>query len=232
VLARPVVGTWEDAERLAAWHMQGLGFADAAVTAAGNDGGIDVRSAQAVAQVKYYAQAPVGAPAVQQLRGAAYDRQWAIFYSLSAYTAAAREFAESAGVALFSFDVAGVVNALNGPARSLVATAKLDSGSRSEIFELHRSVQDSVQTMIDTEPVVMRRILAHAARARQEGGHWAVVAQQAIDILRENSARLQHLLVSSNGSVDSDFLDRLQAIVVSNRKAASLLSLDIDRLQQ
>jgi hypothetical protein len=212
--------------------MKGLGFADAAVTAAGNDGGVDVRSERAVAQVKYYAQAPVGAPAVQQLRGAAYDRQWAIFYSLSAYTAAAHEFAESAGVALFSYDVAGIVNALNGPARSLVATASVDNGSRPEMFELHRSVQDSVQSLVDKEPIVMGRILDYAARARQDRGHWAVVAQQVIDILSENSSRFQHLLVSSNGSVDSDFLEELRAIIVSNRKAASLLSLDIDRLER
>ena len=128
---RVVVDTWEEAERLAAWHMKGLGFTDAVVRGSGNDGGIDVRSGQAVAQVKYYAQAPVGAPAVQQLRGAAYDRQWAVFYSLSPYTAAAREFADSAGVALFAYDLAGNITAVNGPAKSLAATAKVDVGGQA-----------------------------------------------------------------------------------------------------
>lgn len=232
VQARVVVDTWEEAERLAAWHMKSLGFANAAVTGAGNDGGIDVRSAQAVAQVKYYAQAPVGAPAVQQLRGAAYDRQWAIFYSLSPYTAAARDFADSAGVALFSYDLAGNVAAVNGPAKSLAATAGVDDAARPEIFELHRSVQGSVQSMVDREPVVMRRILEYAARARQEGGHWAVVAQQVIDILSENSKSLQYLLASSNGSVDLTFLEGLEAIIASNRRAASMLSIDVDRISQ
>lgn len=225
-----VVGTWEEAERLAAWHMTCLGFSDAVVTASGNDGGIDVRSGQAVAQVKYYAQSPVGAPAVQQLRGAAYDRQWAIFYSLSPYTAAAREFADSSGVALFAYDLAGNVQAVNGAAKSLAATSNVDEAARPEILELHREVQGSVQSMIDREPVVMRRILDYAARARQEGGHWAVVAQHAIDILSENSGRFQHLLLSSSGTVDSDFLDQLKDIMVANRRAANLLSIDVDRL--
>ena len=43
---RVVVDTWEDAERLAAWHMKCLGFTDAVVTGSGKDGGIDVRSGQ------------------------------------------------------------------------------------------------------------------------------------------------------------------------------------------
>ena len=175
-------------------------------------------------------RAPVGAPAVQQLRGAAYDRQWAVFYSLSPYTAAAREFADSAEVALFAYDLAGNITAVNGPAKSLAATANGDVVARPEIFELHREVQESVQTMIDREPVVMHRILEYAARARQEGGHWAVVAQQVIDILSENSGRLQHLLVSSNGTVDSDFVENLKAIILSNRKAANPLSIDVDRI--
>src|SRR4051794_1283032 len=78
-----VIGSWQEAEHLAAWHMGTLGFADACLTGAGNDRGIDVLAEQAVAQVKYQTSAPVGAPAVQQLRGAAHGRQWAIFYSLS-----------------------------------------------------------------------------------------------------------------------------------------------------
>lgn len=131
----------------------------------------------------------MGAPAVQPLRGAAYDRQWAIFYSLSPYTAATSDFADSAGVALFSYDLAGNVAAVNGPAKSLAATAGVD-----------------------------------------EGGHWAVVAQQVIDILSENSKSLQYLLASSNGSVDSAFLESLEAIILSNRRAASMLSIDVDRI--
>lgn len=226
-----IVDTWEEAERLAAWHMKTLGFADAAVARAGSDGGIDVRAEHAVAQVKYYLQAPVGAPAVQQLRGAAYDRQWAIFYSLSAYTVAASALADSAGVALFSYDVAGNVAAVNGPAKSLAAIANVDVGSRPEMFELHRSVQDSVQAIVDLEPVVMRTILDYAARARQEGGYWAVVAQQVLDILSENSSRLSRLLVHSGGSINSEFMHELEAIMVSNRKAANLLSIDLSRFQ-
>src|SRR3954452_2909829 len=75
------VGSWHAAEALAAWHMRKLGFEDASVTKAGADGGLDVTSREAVAQVKHYSKGPIGSPAIQQLRGAAMDAEWAIFYS-------------------------------------------------------------------------------------------------------------------------------------------------------
>lgn len=69
-----VVSSWQEAEALAGWHMKKLGFDDAKLTPPGVDGGIDVTAEAAVAQVKHYATAPIGAPPVQQLRGAAISR--------------------------------------------------------------------------------------------------------------------------------------------------------------
>src|SRR5687767_14374396 len=80
--------TWQAAETLAEQHMRRIGFADAAVTASGADGGLDVVSAQAVAQVKHHA-APVSAPALQQTVGAAPSAALVLFYALAGYTRAA-----------------------------------------------------------------------------------------------------------------------------------------------
>ncbi len=106
------VTTWREAEYLAAEHMRLLGFDDADVTQLGADGGIDVRSDAAVAQVKHYA-APVGSPAVQQLRGATPTGSRSLFYSLTGYTAAARAAATAAGVALFGYTVDGNIHPVN-----------------------------------------------------------------------------------------------------------------------
>lgn len=67
-----VVADWHDAEELARWHMREvLGFADTELTPRGADGGIDVVSSHALAQVKHYTT-PVGSPEVQQHAGAAH----------------------------------------------------------------------------------------------------------------------------------------------------------------
>ncbi|GGO94396.1 hypothetical protein GCM10011584_35330 [Nocardioides phosphati] len=116
------VSTWQGAETLAATHMRHLGFQDVHQTPEGADGGVDVRASTAVAQVKHYAS-PVGAPMVQQLRGAAHGQDWALFYALSGYTAKAVEFAASSHVALFTYTADGHVAPVNEAARYLVERA-------------------------------------------------------------------------------------------------------------
>ena len=133
----PLVANWKEAEELAAWHMKYLGFDNVKVTSPGIDGGVDVVSAGASAQVKHFSRSPVGAPQIQQLRGAAHATQWSIFYALSGYTAAAQRFAEGAGVALFEYDIYGVVTPVNLPARSLEQTSGHDPAARAQIFALH-----------------------------------------------------------------------------------------------
>lgn len=57
-----LLADWLDAEELAAWYMrETLQLAEVWLTGSGNDGGIDVESRDAVAQVKHYLS-PVGAP--------------------------------------------------------------------------------------------------------------------------------------------------------------------------
>ncbi|MBO0979639.1 restriction endonuclease [Microbacterium sp. SD291] len=97
---------WQSAELAAVEHMRTLGFVDAQKTQAGADGGIDVESAEAAAQVKFYAN-PVGRPDIQRLRGAAHDYRLAVFYSTGGYTGEAVAYADQARVALFQMDPYG-----------------------------------------------------------------------------------------------------------------------------
>jgi hypothetical protein len=113
----------DDAEQVAAEWMRHLGFPDARCTAAGTDGGVDVRSREAVAQVKAQL-APVGRPELQALYGVARSEgRHPLFFSLMSYTAAARTWADEVGMALFRFDHAGMVEAVNPAAETLVSTA-------------------------------------------------------------------------------------------------------------
>jgi hypothetical protein len=127
--------TWQDAEHLAAAHLRYLGFADAHVTVAGPDGGVDVVATGAAAQVKHWAQT-IGAPEVQKLRGAAHDVTWAVFYARSTYTTAAVRFAETAHVALFTYTDDGLVEAASEGARQLLRSAHvLHGGAGTEPLE-------------------------------------------------------------------------------------------------
>lgn len=108
-----------DAERVACQWLQAHGYPDAQLTGRGADGGVDVDSSGAVAQVKAEV-VPVGAPVVQQTFGIASARGVdALVFALAGFTAAATRFANSVGVALFTFDLQSEVEAINSAARAL-----------------------------------------------------------------------------------------------------------------
>ena len=117
-----MVFSWSMAEELALAHMHQIGFVDARRSKAGADGGVDVASMNAVAQVKHLS-VPVGSPEVQRLRGAAHGIRNALFYSSSGYSAAALRVADVTGVALFDFDTSNSVIARNHVAQQLVSSA-------------------------------------------------------------------------------------------------------------
>src|SRR5579884_875764 len=113
----------DDAEQVAAEWMRHLGFDDARCTGAGADGGVDVRSRGALAQVKAQLT-PVGRPELQALYGVARSEGRApLFFSLMSYTAAALAWGDEVGMALFRFDHAGLVEPVNAAAEALAATA-------------------------------------------------------------------------------------------------------------
>ena len=103
--------------------MRHLGFDDARCTGAGTDGGVDVRSREAVAQVKAQLT-PVGRPELQALYGVARSEgRRPLFFSLMSYTTAALTWADEVGMPLFRFDHAGLVEAVNAPAEALLVAA-------------------------------------------------------------------------------------------------------------
>lgn len=118
--------TPRDAEYVAASIMRDhLGFKDARVTTASSDGGVDVRSREAIAQVKHWGST-VGRPAVQQLygaRGADHSKKM-IFFCSGGYSRQAIQYADEVGMALFVFDAVGRFRAVNRCARQLHLTVK------------------------------------------------------------------------------------------------------------
>ena len=103
--------------------MRHLGFGDARCTGAGTDGGVDVRSREAVAQVKAQLT-PVGRPELQALYGVARSEgRRPLFFSLMSYTTAALTWADEVGMALFRFDHAGLVEPVNASAEALLVAA-------------------------------------------------------------------------------------------------------------
>lgn len=127
-----LVYDWRDAEELAAWYMrETLEMGSVRLTGSGADGGIDVVSFDATAQVKHYGT-PVGAPEVQQAKGASHGSLNVLFFALSGYTKQALDFSLAAGVALFSYDVYGDVSPQNKHARTILASAPRNAARRVE----------------------------------------------------------------------------------------------------
>lgn len=115
------IDSWQAAERNAAAWMRYWGHRDAKVTAGGPDGGVDVRSAGALAQVKFEA-AQVGAPAMQRLVGARgrSHHMDLYFFSGAGYARPAVEYADMMDIALFKYALDGSMRAVNGAARKVV----------------------------------------------------------------------------------------------------------------
>lgn len=119
--------TWQEAERNAAAFLRAHGFPDARITNAGSDGGVDVRGAHIVAQVKRFRTA-VGRPALMQLAGAALlepEKQGAFFTltkGAGTYTTGARDYAATVGIALFTYTTDGRVFPLGKLAQKIART--------------------------------------------------------------------------------------------------------------
>ncbi|MFF3256733.1 restriction endonuclease [Actinacidiphila glaucinigra] len=118
-----------DAELVATQWMRYFGFTDAVATLVGADGGIDVTSAAAIAQVKMEGKA-TGRPVVQQLHGVATSEgKKGVFFSLAGYTPQARTWAEPNGIALFRYHLQGTPQAVNAVAHAMLEVADARAGS-------------------------------------------------------------------------------------------------------
>ena len=111
-----------------------MGFQDAELGPRGADGGLDVIFVDAVAQVKAQAS-KTGRPDVQALYGVAtHEEKTPLFFSLGGYTDETLEWASAAGVAAFTFNLAGEPEMANPLARDLLQ--KAEAGATTEPLDL------------------------------------------------------------------------------------------------
>ena len=103
--------------------MAHFGEVDARLTVVGPDEGVDIESAETVVQVKA-GGSPTGRPVIQQLYGvAALAGKRPFVFSVAGFTAEALEWADKAGVALFTLDASGAARPANRQARVIFDAA-------------------------------------------------------------------------------------------------------------
>ena len=223
-LAGPAVSSWQQAEALATWHMQKLGFEDAAMTPPGADGGLDVRATNAVAQVKHYAT-PIGAPVIQQLRGAAHGQGAALFYSLSGYTKAAVEYANDAAVALFTYNESGVVQPVNHAADILHDLAGGDEAFDPTGFEDQAQYAAVLQQYFDVMNAKFFEV-AKQALAAANGNKESLIFRSVVAETARVKAIIQSL-PADGGRVSSDRIIEASSAI---GEAAVRLADDLQRV--
>lgn len=108
------IATDHDAELNAAEKLRSWGFLDATATLVGTDGGIDVYSRHAIAQVKREA-ARTGRGYIQNLYGArgTDTTKRMYFFSAAGYSKQAIDEANILGIGLFTYDVTGKTTPVN-----------------------------------------------------------------------------------------------------------------------
>ena len=126
-----VIYCWEDAEALALEFLRYLGAADAELSREGADGGIDVTSSKALAQVKAHLN-PVALEDVQRHFGiCAAERKSALFFAMK-YSREAERWSDEHHMALYTFDRAGKVVPVSN------AAAELDESGNFRRVAPHR----------------------------------------------------------------------------------------------
>jgi hypothetical protein len=114
-----------EAELNAVSKLQWLGHTDARAVPLGPDGGVDVVSKDALAQVKWKSSV-AGRPDIQRLygaRGGAHHKQL-YFFASSGYSQHAIEYANDTAICLFTYDPLGEVAPVNAVARDAVREAE------------------------------------------------------------------------------------------------------------
>jgi hypothetical protein len=144
-----------DFEFIAACWMKYWGIFDAQVTQASGDGGVDVLSSRFAAQVKFYSNAKVGRPEVQQLYGAALGRglEPLFFAYSSGYSNEALEWAKAVGVGCFTFQIASDRRGFEFEANTPVAAELMleNEGIDYEAYQYRTQMEDRARMYRTTE---------------------------------------------------------------------------------
>lgn len=163
------ITSWQVAEKNALVWMRYWGYKDAQLTVGGADGGVDVRSRSALAQVKFEA-AKTGRPALQRLLGAAMrdTSKQLIFISRGGFGEPAIAYANQVDMALFVYDRNGHMEPVNKPAREV---ARREEQKREEW-------ERQVAEMKAAAEVARQERLARAAAKKREREAQAQVRNQ------------------------------------------------------
>jgi hypothetical protein len=112
-----VIG-WKEAEKIARDFMRQIGFSDARLTPPGPDGGIDVVSSEAVAQVKWHVS-QIGSPELQALFGIASLHNKAALFFAQKYSSEALRWGTKSKMALFKMKPSGEIEPVSSEAKRL-----------------------------------------------------------------------------------------------------------------
>jgi Restriction endonuclease len=154
--------SFQDFENAARDWMVNWGFLDAFTTSIGKDGGVDIESDQAVAQVKATTK-PTGRPHVQRLKGVAFDGRQAFFFSLGGYTNEARVYADEAAVRLFRFSgYDGKVEPINKAANEFIRLLDDLHTQKNASLSLTHRVALACKERIDEDAIerIVNKIMA------------------------------------------------------------------------
>jgi tetratricopeptide (TPR) repeat protein len=115
-----LIRNWEEAEKISRDWMRYFGFVDAVCNSKkGPDGGVDIRSSRAIAQVKFHG-AKTPRTELQLLHSnMKIEGKIGLFFSLSGYRQPAIDFANAQSIAIFQFDLQGVPQPMNSHARRI-----------------------------------------------------------------------------------------------------------------
>jgi hypothetical protein len=152
--------------------MRYFGFFDAELTASGPDAGVDVRSSEAVAQVKAH-MVPIGRPDLQRLHGIAVsEKKIAVFFSLMHYTAQAIAWGNSVGMALFRFNHAGEPEPVNSAAEALSAGSMRGGAGRDAAMRAQQQRLGARDRSASRTDVMKKLVQAVCWLAVTAGAFW------------------------------------------------------------
>lgn len=112
---------WRDAEACAAEWMEWFGLGAARLTGGSADGGVDVECERAVGQVKDYGSPLAVGPIREIFAVATLAGKLPVIFARAGYTGDAVAWGESAGVAMFTFDLQGTPEPVSTVAHELMA---------------------------------------------------------------------------------------------------------------